>query len=198
LIESLFQDETAALTSLKSGSEKGLTYLFHQYSVKLFAYAFRYLKSKDLADEIVQETFLRVWKGRERIELAQSFDQYLFKIAKNLIVDSFRKLAKEKAFEVELFAQTQLFNNHTEEEVLYEELKKLTEKAIEQMPKQQRLVFTLSRYGGLSYNQIAEKLDISINTVKVHMLNSLNFLRHHLRGQGDLYLLLIISSVTFG
>jgi len=192
-----FQDESEAITSLKGGSEKGLTYLFYQYHGKLFKYSFSFLKSKDLADEIVQETFVRIWKNKESINLSQSFDQFIFKIAKNLIVDSFRKLAKEKSFESEIYAQMQLFNHHTEEEVLYQELKILTENAIGQMPKQQRLVFTLSRDNGLSYNQISEKLGISVNTVKVHMLNSLNFLRHHLESEGDSYLLIVLLGVTF-
>jgi RNA polymerase sigma-70 factor (ECF subfamily) len=192
-----FQDETSAVAALARGDERALSYIFDQYHARLFAYSFRFFKSKDLADEIVQETFLRIWNGRERIDTNQSFDHYLFRIARNLIIDTLRKLTKEKAFALEVFERMQLFSNYTEEEVVYTELRQISQKAIDLLPKQQRLVFILSRENGLSYAEIAGKLNISVNTVKVHMLNSLNFLRQYLRHEGDLYILLVTLSVIF-
>jgi RNA polymerase sigma-70 factor (ECF subfamily) len=195
--QSPFQDETSALAALMQGDERALSYVFDKYHARLFAYSFRFFKSKDLADEVVQETFVRIWNGKERIDGSQSFEQYLFRIAKNLIIDTFRKLTREKAFEVEIFERMQLFSNYTEEEVVYQELKQISQKAIDLLPKQQRLVFILSRESGLSYAEIAGKLNISVNTVKVHMLNSLNFLRQYLRHEGDLYFLVFAIGVMF-
>jgi RNA polymerase sigma-70 factor (family 1) len=175
---------------LSKGDEPTFEYLFHSYKTKLFVYAFRFLKSNELADEIVQETFIKIWDIRQTIDPAGSLSGYLFTIARNLILDNFRKAASDQKFHDRLVLQALSFHNGVEEEIIYNELQEISQEAIRKMTVQQQQVFNLSRNNGLSYSEIARKLHISENTVKTHIHNSLIHLKKHLEAYSSLLFIL--------
>ncbi len=192
----IFNDEAAALSSLKIGDQHAFEYLFECYHAKLFIYCFRFVKSKDLADEIVQETFIKVWNFRERIDLQYTFTSFLFKIAFNSIIDFQRKVARDASLQKEMFFHIQQSHNRTEDELIYQDLERLSKQAIEQMPEQQRIVFKMSRDKGMSHEEIATTLGISPNTVKVHIFNSLKHIRNFLQQNTDVSFIILLSFLT--
>jgi RNA polymerase sigma-70 factor (ECF subfamily) len=192
----VFSDEVAALFSLKVGNQQAFEYLFECHHAKLFIYCFRFVKSKDLADEIVQETFIKVWNFRERIDLQYTFTSLLFKIAFNSILDFQRKVARDASLQKEMFFHIQQSHNRTEDELIYQDLERLSKQAIEQMPEQQRLVFEMSRDKGMSHEEIATALGISPNTVKVHIFNSLKHIRNFLQQNTDVSFIILLSFLT--
>jgi RNA polymerase sigma-70 factor, ECF subfamily len=165
------------ILSIKSGSELAFSTLFYRYHQKLFFFSLKVLKSNDLSEEIVQNTFIRIWTTKERIDEELNFESYLFKIAKNLIIDHLRKAATERAHINQVGASQQTYANDTEDIVNYNELKEISNEIVETMPDQQRTIFKMSREQGLSHDEIAQKMGISINTVKVHVYNSLKYIR---------------------
>ncbi|HEY9007862.1 RNA polymerase sigma factor [Ohtaekwangia sp.] len=188
-----FNDEAEALSSLQRGNAKAFEYLFERYHARLFIYCFRLVKSKDQADEIVQETFIKVWNARERFDPQYSFQAFLFKIAFNSVLDFQRKVARDAVMQKEISARIQQSHNRTEDELIYKDLELLSKQAIEQMPEQQRLVFELSREKGMSHEEIATTLGISSNTVKVHIFNSLKHIRSYLQQNTDVSFVIILT-----
>ena len=192
----VFNNEAGALSSLRDGDQQAFEYLFECYHAKLFIYCFRFVKSKDLADEIVQETFIKVWNFRERIDLQYTFHALLFKIAFNSILDFQRKVARDASLQKEMLLHIQQSHNRTEDELIYQDLERLSKQAIEQMPEQQRLVFEMSRNKGMSHEEIATTLGISPNTVKVHIFNSLKHIRNFLQQNADVSFIILLSFLT--
>jgi RNA polymerase sigma-70 factor (family 1) len=178
-------DDKALIEAMKKGSEAAFTMLFDRYYHKLYSFSLKMLRSKDTSQEIVHGTFIRIWNTKDRISDVLSFEPYLIVIAKNLIVDHVRKIATEKDYLKEVKMHQATHTNNTTESIEYNELIEISNKAVNAMPEKQREIYKLSRDEGLSYNQIAERLGISSNTVKVHIYNSLKHIKKSL-GTSDI------------
>lgn len=175
-MESALNDDSLVL-ALKGGSEQAFSTMFNIHHKRLYYFSFRILKSKALAEDIVQETFIRLWNAKERLDETNNFESYLYRIAKNLIIDYLRKITNEKLYLSEAAHRQDVSRSTTDEIINYNELEQLTNELVDLMPGQQKIVYKLSRENGLSRNEISKKLGISGNTVKVHIYNSLKFLK---------------------
>lgn len=175
---------------LKKGERNALTEVFNHYHSRLYAFAFSFVKSKDLADEIVQDTFLKIWQRKDSISTDYSFSSFIFRIAKNLAIDNLRKAVREEAFKSELAAKILTFHTEPEEELLYTELSETILACIDQLPEQRQKIFRLSREENLSHEEISIKLGISKNTVKVSIFKSLKEIKNQLAKSG-IYLIVI-------
>lgn len=166
---------------LKEGNLAAFDVIYHHYSPKLFGYVFRYLKNKEDAEEIVQEVFVKIWETRSKIDLTASFDSYLFVIAYHATISLLRKrISESKAMDYVGLAQEETESLTALDELQFKELHEKAGKLINSLSDRQREIFLLSREEGLSHKEIAEKLNISENTVKNHMVSSLKFLRENL------------------
>ncbi|MCR8559789.1 RNA polymerase sigma-70 factor [Mucilaginibacter sp. BJC16-A38] len=179
-----------SIKQLIEGNEDVFTSLYESYSEKVYRLAFRFLKDKALSEEVVQETFINVWLSREKLDPEGNMWLYLYVVAKRLALNSLRQACKSNDF-VENLLNFMEEQNSTEEEVLARDLENFTGKIIEKLPRQQQLVFKLSRVEGLSYKEIAEQLNISPNTVKNHMVEALKTLRSQLRYSDIIYCIVL-------
>lgn len=138
-----------------------------------------YSKSAPLAQDIVQDVFLKIWEKRETLPDIQNFEDYLFIMARNRIISEFRKNLSRP---VDISRHDALEGNIPlpDEQLSFKQSQELVNKAVDLLPAQRKIVFQLSRTEGLSYGQIAEKLGISKNTVKEHIVKALSFLRTYL------------------
>lgn len=173
-------DEKRALELLAQGSEYAFTQVFDHYRPRIYHAALKFLKSRELAEEIVQEVFLKIWRRREELSQVSNFNAYLFAMGRNLIFDSIKKLSEESAASLE-FAYGMTHENSTEKMLLEKQYEELLNEVVEQLPPQQKQVFRLARIEGLSHEVIAEQLSISRFTVKTHMAKALQFIRHRLQ-----------------
>ena len=178
--------DSNSIRQLIDGNEDVFTAVYEQYSEKVYRLAFRFLKDKALSEEVVQETFINVWLSREKLDPEGNMWLYLYVVAKRLALNSLRQACKSNDF-IENLLNFMEEQNSTEEEVLARDLENFTGKIIEKLPRQQQLVFKLSRVEGLSYKEIAEQLHISPNTVKNHMVEALKTLRAQLRYSDIIY-----------
>ena len=144
------------------------------------------------AEEIVQDVFMKVWTKRESLDPSLSFRSYIFTITRNMNIKFLKKASNNLKLREELFYSSQKFSNPTEVKLREEEMEKLKQKALDQLPPKRRLIFELSRNEGLSYDAIGEKLGISPHTVRNQMSKALETLRTFLSEHKDLSLAFLL------
>ncbi|SHE54105.1 RNA polymerase sigma-70 factor, ECF subfamily [Mariniphaga anaerophila] len=155
--------------------------IYKKYSRRLYGFVFRYTKQEADTEEIVQEVFIKIWQSRDKINIYSSFESFLFTIAHNATVNLLKKRATEHKY-VEHVKSLQHIDETYEltDEIHYKELKQKFQGLLNELSPRQKEIFQLSREEGLSHKEIAEKLGISANTVKNHLVTTLSFLKSKL------------------
>jgi RNA polymerase sigma-70 factor (family 1) len=167
----------ALLIKLTNHDHRSFHELYNRFSVQLYANILRMVKDADLAQEILQDVFVKVWEKRDLIDPEKSFTAYLFKIAKNMVYDHFRKLAMNKKFETHLLINGTDAYTHVEEEIIFKESNQLFLDAVDKLSPQRKQVFTLCKLEGKSYHEVSDLLHISTSTVSDHLLKSNKFIK---------------------
>ncbi len=165
------------ISRIIEGDESAFRIIFDLYSSKLYYFSFRILKDKESCQEVVQEVFLSLWLNRSKLDPQYPIAPYLYTITRRLTLNVIRQIANSQTAMDKLWVQAKKVSNETEEVVLLEDLERFTEQVLAMLPKQQQLVFRMSRHQELSYSEIAEELNISRNTVKNHLVAALKTLR---------------------
>jgi RNA polymerase sigma-70 factor (family 1) len=178
--------DAVLLQRLVQGDETAFRELYEDYQGRLFLFAYRFTKSKEAAEEIVQDVFVKLWEKREQIKIEKNFAGYLFRVTRNLIIDGLKRAALDKKVQQRIYTHMQVLRNPIADELLNKELERLHQQAINALTEQRRTVYLLSREEELSYAEIAERLGISKNTVHNHMVSALQSIREHLSNHPDL------------
>lgn len=162
---------------IKKGDEKAFDMLFLEYYERLCRFAWRYVESEAIAEDLVQELFTWLWENRFKWDPLGTVRGYLYKSVKHRAIDHLKhQKIIDKYSELLEPPENQIaieFNENLHEE----HLKKAIAKAVENLPERGKMVFKLHRYDGLSYKEIAQVMDISVKTVENHMVQSFKFLR---------------------
>lgn len=177
--------EAELLFGLKQGDSKSFELLFEKYYYKLCNYAMVFLKSKDLAEEIVQETFIKFWENRDKIEISSSFRAYIYKSIYNHCLiylkkqdglrSKFEKMAEEIVYHYQINHERTNFYLSENKNEKDNELR--LNKLMEKLPEQCKDIFYKSRFENLTYQQISESLNLSVNTIKTQIKRALHKLR---------------------
>ncbi|SHE40873.1 RNA polymerase sigma factor [Pedobacter caeni] len=175
------------LIDLKSGDEYAFRKIFDLHYQKLYMFCYRFLKNRQHAEEIVHDALLNVWTNREKIDENRFILPYLYTITRRLALNALRDIATSQKAMDDLWLNMKTLSNETEEIVLLNDLSQFIEDAVNQLPPQQQLVFRMSRYEGLTFDEIAAKLNLSRNTVKNHLVTALKALRTHLNQSDTAY-----------
>lgn len=167
-------------------------HLYDRYCRRLYGFVLRYLKQREDAEEIVQEVFVKIWESRNKIDAYSSFEAFLFTIAYNTTISLLRKRTNEAKY-LDHLKSLQQSNNSPDliDEIQYNELNDRVQLLLNELTPRQKEIFQLSREEGLTHDEIAKKLDISVNTVKKHMANSLIFLKSQIDSNLTINLLFI-------
>lgn len=166
---------------LKKGDMSAFDAIYKEYCHRLYGFVIKFIKQREDAEEIVQEVFLKIWEAREKIDVYSSFEGYLFTMAYNTTINVLRKRMSQDKYVAHLKAiQTIEEADETIDEMEYKELIGKVQSLIYQLSPRQQEIFYLSREKGLTHEEIAEKLNISTNTVKNHLVSSLKFLRSNI------------------
>jgi RNA polymerase sigma-70 factor, ECF subfamily len=165
-----------------SEQEKTFELIFRRYYVRLCGFANKFIGNTAESEEIVQEAFLNIWKKRDHINLDDDIRPYLFKTVQNLCFNFLEHKKVEDSYYsvIEEVYKNQGEDYQTYESVLYHELQLKVDEAINSLPARCREIFHLSRYEGLKYHEIAQKLSISVKTVETQMSRALQSLRKEL------------------
>ncbi|MBN8858505.1 MAG: RNA polymerase sigma-70 factor [Sphingobacteriales bacterium] len=171
------QNNTAIIESLRDGQQRALDGLFAQYYRALVYFAMRIIKSQEEAEDIVVESFSRLWNNREKMESLQNIKGFLYLTTRNACVDHLRAQRKFRDIQKELqiladpiIADIDIDTTRAETlRHIYEEMEKL--------PKQCRNIFKLSVIKGLKSRDIANKLNISVSNVTSQKSRAVQLLR---------------------
>jgi len=160
---------------------KAFDIIYKKYSRRLYGFVFRYVKQEADTEEIVQEVFIKIWKTRGKIDVYSSFESFLFTVAHNATVNLLKKRATEQKY-IEHIKSLQIINESYQltDEIHYKELNQKFQGVLNELSPRQKEIFQLSREEGLSNKEIAEKLSISVQTVKNHLVTALSFLKRKL------------------
>jgi RNA polymerase sigma-70 factor (ECF subfamily) len=166
--------------------------LFREYNPLVYKAAYKFLRSHTLAEEVVQDVFLKLWLKRAEIDVVRRLDAYLFVMARNFIFDRIKKMAYETAGQATLPKQ-EPFVDDAEYLIRQHQCQALLKEAIDLLPPQQKEVYLLSKMEGLSHLVIAARMELSPLTVKKHLTLALQAIRKHIGNNlYDLVLMIVL------
>lgn len=171
------------LLQLAKGDKLAFKSVFNSYNQKLYFFALGYLKSEKDAEEIVQETFLKIWERKEFINPELSFQAYLFKIAFNFIQKRLIKKMNDEELKHDLADELVHFDSQTSNMVNYHFLLQHINQLIDKLPPRQKEIVELRKLQGYSTKEIAEQLSLALKTVEAHLTAALKFLKEQLESE---------------
>lgn len=178
-----FSDANNILVSrLKNDDPMAFEIIFRHFYSGLCVFAKQYVLSLDSAEEIVQDTFVRLWEDRKQIKAELNFKSYLFTCVRNNCLDYIKhqNIKDEYNLKVQnLYGEALLEEEY--DFFIESELREKIETAINLLPEQTKIIFELSRFEDKKNKEIAEELDISIKTVEAHITKALKILRKNLK-----------------
>ncbi|HET6558435.1 MAG TPA: RNA polymerase sigma-70 factor [Prolixibacteraceae bacterium] len=166
--------------------EKMYEFIFKAYFPRLMAFTKKIIRDKNIAEDIIQDVFLKVWVKRKEIE-EESFQSYIFTLVRNAclnhlkhqqIVNNYQTKIEDTSREEVLYYAD--FFSDPFHQTVYSEIQHEIDKAIQELPEQTSRVFRLSRFEGMKNSEIAEMLNVSIRTVEKHNTKALQKLKDHL------------------
>ena len=175
-------DEKKLIRNVKNSKKSSFQKLFFQFHDQLFRFVVYRVQDTDIAKDITQETFLRVWEKRESLQPEKSFFSLLARISTNLCYDHFRynEVRLRNKDRIPVYGKSHFDN--PEEVVQAQAIEKIIRKLVnEKLPQKCRLIFILSRIEGLSNQEISSKLSLSIRTVENQIYRALQILKKHMR-----------------
>jgi RNA polymerase sigma-70 factor (ECF subfamily) len=184
-------DEVAVLFAVATGDQKAFSALFFRYKDQVYTIALTYTENRVIAEEVVQDVFVRVWKNRHKLKGIDDFSSWIYVIARNRALTALQKIAREGERKEELISYLPAEVSDAEKRVQDNYIEELLEKALTQLSPQQRKVFALSRLQGHSRKEVAEMLNLTPATVSVHLTIALRSVRAFLTNHLELSSLLL-------
>jgi len=179
------------LLKVSQGDETAFAQLFHIYQPRLDAFVMQLTGSRPLSEEIVQEIFIRIWEKREKLNHVEHFHPYLYAIARNYSLSFLKKLGRELARKQAWEASMANIQGQ-EDDATIKDCHRIIDQAISELPAQRQKVYLLSRDEGLRQAEIAERMAISLETVKKHMVLALRSIRHYAMAHPEINTLLLV------
>lgn len=178
------KDDITLLTELAEGDEKSFNTLFERYKDRLYNYLFKITKSSEVSEEIVIDIFVKIWVGRNLMNQVQNLESFLHKVAYHKAIDFLRVTSRhERLKKIYIDRINKEPERLADDLIIDEENRQILQKAIQQLPPQRKLIYTLSREQGLSHNQIANALSLSKNTVKNSVMTATKSISEFLQKQ---------------
>ena len=184
MAEVILSGEKELLNRLAGGDENAFVTLFNTHQDHIFKVVYQFVKSQALAEELVQDIFLKVWEERQKLPSIQSFQNWLFIVARNHLYNYLRRMALERKVRRAWINEKPLNENSTDYKLRNSQFNELLQETIKSLPAQQQAVLRLAKEQYLTYEEIAQQLSISPNTVRIHMSRALAAVRKALIDKG--------------
>ena len=172
--------ETELVSKLKRGSKNAFSAIFIAYYKDLVLFAINFTHEIDSAEEIVQDTFAKIWEEHDTININVSIKSYLLKSVYNKSIDWLRHEKVKQKYSLEVFTNPIEYECNTDDYLINSEIEGLIKVALDKLPPDYSQAYRMSRYEGLKYHEIAEKLNVSVRTVEVRIGKALSSLREGL------------------
>ncbi len=172
-------EDNKLISLLKQSNKDAFTTLYKNYWRQVYNFSRLYLTTKEAAEEVVQEVFIKVWESRDFIREGENFKGLLFIITRNMIFNQHRKSVNEDFYKMTVLAAMEA-SYDIEEEIEAKSLGEYIDMLIAELPPRRQEIFNLSRKENKTYKEIAELLDISEKTVENQIREALKYLRQNI------------------
>ena len=171
------QNDSEITGRIRQGDKQEFEKLFRSSYVSLVRYTKTIIRDHDASEEIVQEFFFRLWQDRQNLKIESSLNGYLYRSVHNRALHylEHQKVVSRHAGEV--LATADLTSEPVTDAIYYHELQARVARVLKRLPERCRLIFRMNRFEGLKYNEIADKLAVSLKTVEADMGKALKEFR---------------------
>lgn len=188
--------ERELVIALKGGSEQAFESIYDSNWRYVRSIAYRFTRSTDVSDDIVQEVFIALWQRCESLDESRPVRTYIRGILRFKIIDYLRQLSRARQEDFIRQVRTECYNNgatnETEEHISHNDLHALLEGSLKNLPDKSQLIFRLSRFEQFSNDEIALRLNISVKNVEYHISKALDLLRDQRNRYPGLYTILLV------
>lgn len=184
--------ETELILQLKKGSMKAFDEIYGLYARRLFAFCLKYTKSKENAEEIMEDTFVWLWNNRSTLEEAESVKPLLFLRAKHYLINAYRKVINSPVYEDYMDYLDHHNSTAADSQLEYDDFVRQLNQMLAKLPKTQQEIIRLSKLEMLNNQEIAERLNYSEQTVKNQLSMGLKQLRQLISNRTNLMWLLFL------
>ena len=174
------------IKKLQRGDEDSFRQIYDKYHNRLYGIAFKYLKSKELAEDAVHDVFIKLWNHRKKLDQKGSLKGFLFTSMKNHVLNMIRDRKREVKKNKKYATLKPVKINNIESKITLNTYQKVFRDGLTKLSDGKREIFKLKMNKGLSNQKIADKLDISINTVKSQYYKASKFIKNHLNDYADI------------
>lgn len=174
---SALHNERELLQMISEGDEQAFAAVFDHYRNGIYGVALKLTHSTTVAEEIVEDVFLKIWVRRATLNEIENFSAYLFIVARNETYKILKQIAKN--YKIVLLSENNeaLIHNNTEDYVIHKEFTSLLQKAIDRLPHQQKQVYKMIKEEELKRGEVAERLQLQPETVKFHLAQAMKSIR---------------------
>jgi RNA polymerase sigma-70 factor (ECF subfamily) len=188
----ILPDEKNLFALMAAGDESAFRQIFDHYATRVYPFLLSKTKSEDLARELTQEIFIKLWTVREQLASVEHHSAYIFTMAARLVYMYFRKAARDQQLAQEWYSRIEQLRNTTEEWMDAREHEQLVEKAVEQLPPQRRRIYELSRIKGMNHAEIAKELNLSPSTVNNQLSEALKSIRNYINRSPEMAIAILV------
>jgi RNA polymerase sigma-70 factor (family 1) len=179
---------------ISQNNEAAFAVIFYKYTAKLAPFVTKFLHADLWTEEIVQDTFLKIWQNRVKLSDVEFPAAYIFRIAANRSLDYIKKNALNIRLHYQLISLPENQPvNQTDQDISLRLTNKLIGEAVSNLPPQRQKVYEMARERGMSYNQISDALGISPHTVRNHMAEAIQEIREYLQSNDVLPVLILLT-----
>jgi RNA polymerase sigma-70 factor (ECF subfamily) len=190
------EDEAQVLQQLKTGDEYSFGLIFNHYHSSVLALALHLGHSPELAEDITQEIFLKIWENRERLPEIRSFKSYLFITARNHALNALKMAVRSEAGLAEIMRHFDQVRNTTEDELQSNEYLRFIQQKLDELPARSKEIFQLCREQSKSYDEVAAALGITRDAVKSRMVYAMKTLRSSVEKEMGLSLTVVLAIIA--
>lgn len=180
------------LKRLCKGDREAYDQIYRLYFNQIYIFVLRYVVSEDLAYDLTQDVFLKVWERKDQLNHVNNLRAYIYRMAKNHTLDNLKRISiSEKAIEEVSFHYVKQ-SKPLDVKYIEKEYFEFLESAIIDLPERTRIIFNLCRTEKKSYKEVAEELGISRDTVKHHMVQSMKVLKEKVISKFDIAITILL------
>ncbi len=191
------QRQANLLTDLRADSYEAFYAIYNDLGPIIASKLLQIVKDPNVAEDLHQETFLKLWASRGQIPKESNLKAYIFTIAKNLSIDFFRKVAKDRKLQQEIFQHLTITYEHVDALIQSQENAEIFQKILNLLPPQRKQVFLLIKMEGKSYQEVADFYGVSLSTIKDHMAKAMKLVKAQLKANHLITVAIISIKIIF-
>ncbi|MGX5852062.1 RNA polymerase sigma-70 factor [Dyadobacter jiangsuensis] len=173
--------EEELMLLLSESNPNAFTRIYREYQAVVFAYANRITKSRPVAEDISQDVFFKIWEQRKTVGSIRHLKKYLLTMSKHSALDWLARKARDQLMREKMRHGAEEFHCDAENVLQSREYHDLLHNAIEKLPPKRKLIFTLCKINGISYDKVAEQLGVAPGTINDHIVKGTRFVKEYLK-----------------